>query len=369
MKVTNKIKRYFKKLIQFFFILLYGRVNKIIDAEQSDRVYIEKINKNYNYKVFVIQKGRIFTNRIDDTAVISDNKLINGPSYQLRSSTDDSASVRNSASIKENIVLKIGTPKFKKKIKGTVLSLLSGGGANKNYFHWLYDVLPRFGLLEELTKKFNPDYLLTPNYEFKFQLDTLEFLGFKKEKIFSSKFFKHLECDELIVTDHPYNITGNTYIDHEKIPPWISYWLKKKFLALKSKKKFSERIYIDRGDTDNNNLSSRKINNEIELKKNLKKNHFEFIKLQDKSFEDQLSIFNSAKIVVGLHGAGFANISFCKENTKIIELKSLQTMKVIENIAHNNKLDYCVIKCELENPAEGQSGAINVPVEEVIKII
>ena len=29
-----------------------------------------------------------------------------------------------------------------------MLSLLTGGGANKNYWHWLFDVLPRFKILE-----------------------------------------------------------------------------------------------------------------------------------------------------------------------------------------------------------------------------
>ena len=45
------------------------------------------------------------------------------------------------------LFLKWNTKILKK--TGSVLSLLSGGGANKNYFHWLFDVLPRLSLLEE----------------------------------------------------------------------------------------------------------------------------------------------------------------------------------------------------------------------------
>ena len=48
----------------------------------------------------------------------------------------------------ENIVFQKGTPKLKKKLKGSVFSLLTGGGGNENYWHWLFDVLPRFKILE-----------------------------------------------------------------------------------------------------------------------------------------------------------------------------------------------------------------------------
>ena len=43
-------------------------------------------------------------------------------------------------------------------------------------------------------------------------------------------------------------------------------------------------------------------------------------KLSTLSIFDQISLFNSAKLVLGLHGAGFANVIFCKKNTKIYEI-------------------------------------------------
>ena len=48
------------------------------------------------------------------------------------------------------IVLKIGTPRIMKRIKGRVFSLLSGGAAKTNYFHWLFEVLPRLEILRTL---------------------------------------------------------------------------------------------------------------------------------------------------------------------------------------------------------------------------
>jgi capsular polysaccharide biosynthesis protein len=41
-----------------------------------------------------------------------------------------------------NSVLKKGTPRIKKKIMGSVLNLAQGA-SSVNYFHWLFDILPK----------------------------------------------------------------------------------------------------------------------------------------------------------------------------------------------------------------------------------
>ena len=62
--------------------------------------------------------------------------------------------------------------------------------------------------------------------------------------------------------------------------------------------------------------------------------------LENYSFLDQVNIFYNAKEVVGLHGAGFANIVFCKPNTKILELRSNSAGDMFKNLALSNKLIY-----------------------------
>ena len=54
---------------------------------------------------------------------------------------------------------------------------------------------------------------------------------------------------------------------------------------------------------------------------------FGIFKLSKLNIFDQISLFNSAKLVVGLHGAGFANVMFCKKNTKIGLLATETTIK------------------------------------------
>ena len=41
-----------------------------------------------------------------------------------------------------------------------------------------------------------------------------------------------------------------------------------------------------------------------------------------------------------MHGAGFANIVFCKPGTKILELRSNSAGDIIKNLAISNKLVY-----------------------------
>ncbi len=367
-KFKKIFQNFFKKFLQFLFFLIYGRITDVINPLSSEDISIKNINNECNYKIYFVKNGRLYTDRINDTAVILKNKVINGPSYQLRSKPNDPLSARNNASIENNVVFKKGTPRFKKKIKGKVLSLLSGGGANKNYFHWLFDVLPRISILENFDKKIVPDYLLTPCHDLQFQKESLSFLGFNDRKLLSSVKYRHIECDNLIVTDHPYNITGDSDVDHETIPIWISSWLKKKFLKFKKLGNYNPRIYIDRKSTEDTNFK-RAIYNEDELKTFLKEHNFEIVKLEEKTFDEQISIFNSAELIIGLHGAGFANISFCKKNTKVIELRSKTTMKVIENIALKNELNYQAFECESINQTIGQSGIIKAPIEEIKKII
>ena len=48
-----------------------------------------------------------------------------------------------------------------RKLNGIVLSLLTGGAGNENYWHWLYDVLPRIGLCNKLLRLNEIDFFFS----------------------------------------------------------------------------------------------------------------------------------------------------------------------------------------------------------------
>ena len=367
--IKKFLQKIFKIVSYAIFLKIYGRIEKSINSGEDKRIKIKniKIDNNLNYRVFNISEGRLYTDRIHDTAILLDNKIIEEPSFQLRY---EGPFVHNSK-INNNIVFEKGTPRKLKKLNGSVLSLLSGGGANKNYWHWLFDVLPKLYLCDKIISLDNIDYFLLPDHIRKFQIETLDILKIPKHKRLSSEKYRHIKTKELIVTDHPVVISQNPTKDIMSMPIWISNWLKDKFIdqSIKNKEENKKKIYIDRNESKSKQNSERFISNEIEVKEYLSKNNFIFLKLHELKFIDQVHAFYNAECIIGLHGGGFANIVFCKPKTKIIELKGLHSGNPIENLAKKNNLNYSSIAVEADQNKPNQQGGIHIPINNLTKLV
>ena len=109
------------------------------------------------------------------------------------------------------------------------MSLLAGGGSNKNYWHWLFDVLPRIELFNKTIKTEYSDYLLVPDLSEKFQKETLNLLNFENKKFYQVEFSDTFSQENFFVTQHPY-IIRDIAKDELNIPRWIINWLRSKFL-------------------------------------------------------------------------------------------------------------------------------------------
>ena len=140
----KKLQLLFKKFGYRLFKLIYPKINEFENVEQniSSNITLSKINKDFIYKLFIINNARLYTDTVSDCAVIQNDKVLEGPSFQIRDTKFDN--------IKKNNIFIKGTPKIKKKIKGKVLSLLTGGAGNYNYWHWLFDVLPRIKICQQI---------------------------------------------------------------------------------------------------------------------------------------------------------------------------------------------------------------------------
>ena len=353
------------------FASFHGKIKGKIDFENNSKIKIEIAEKenNIKYKIYKIKDGRLYTDRIHDTAIILNNFIVDGPSFQFR--TVNSVNIINDK-VEKNIVFQKGTPRIKKNLNGKVLSLLTGGAGNDNYWHWLFDVLPRFALCEKVLDLNDIDFFLLPSIEKKFQKETLDLLDISKKKILSSKSFRHIHASELFVTEHPYVLTNDVGRDIQNIPIWISKWLKEKYVNSKSTNNLNppKKIFIDDSDSSQRIKKLRSMINGNEVKNFLINEGFESIILGNLHFRDQIKIFNNAEIIIGLHGAGFANICFCKPGTRIIEIKSTKTKQVIENLARTNDLFYKSISCEPTNfVSENSFGQISVSINLLKKII
>ena len=120
--IRKFLQKIFKIISYGIFFKIYGRIESSINSNEDDRIEVKtvKIEKDLRYKIYNVSNGRLYTDRIQDTAIIVDNKIIEEASFQLRHTEE--LKIYN-AKIKNNIVFKKGTPRKLTNLNGSVLSI------------------------------------------------------------------------------------------------------------------------------------------------------------------------------------------------------------------------------------------------------
>ena len=308
MNISKQLQFLFKIFFQNIFFLIYGRVIYKKNKDIAENPKIIKIDSK-KYYVAKVKNGRIYTDYLENVSIIDNNNvLVNKVSHQQI----DGAmfpSKHNSALIK-------GTPRLKKKFKGSVLCMIQGVSAETNYFHWMFDILPRIKLIEKIKKLKSIDYFYFPELK-KWQRDTLSVFKIPKNKFINSKKYRHIEADLVFATSHPWYTKGHMVSEAKNLPAWAINWVSKTFLRYKKKFHCRKKIFIDRSESMYKHC---RIINNNEVKNNLVKMGFSIHETGKMSFFEQIYLFNNAKVIVGAHGAAFTNLVFCKPKTKIIEI-------------------------------------------------
>ena len=363
--IKKKLKTIYRKIIINLFYLIYTKpTNKIRKKDDSEKIYNLTIDKN-QYRIFEFINGRIYTDSNDTTAYISENNYVSDASLQYKKF--DSINSRNQKTL-DNEVLKIGTPKFKRKVNGSILSLISGGASRDNFTHWFTDVIPRIKIYQQ---KFNLKMITKfylPSIKHKFQLESLSYLGIKKKDIITSEKYKHIEAKKIFATTHP------CYHKPSKVKSWSLMYLKKIYIKKNTQKKY-QKIFIDRDQfklLDLNDLEKyagyRVLMNENEIRDYLSSIGFVIVKPENFSFSEQVQIFSSANYVVGLYGAAMMMLTFCKQKTKVLEIKPLGGGDEFKNISKLTKLKHkqIILKPIIKSPTP-QNGLLNCPIDIIKK--
>ena len=184
------------------------------------------------------------------------------------------------------------------------LGVLAGRG-DTNYYHWIVDILPRLGVLEQCPDLAAPELWYVPT-SMSFHGQLLDRLGIPADRRISADEHPHVRADELVV---PSLIT-------EKNPPWMVAWLRAKLLPDGPPGGPRTRIVLTRGPSPNN----RSVRNEAEVRDLLSGYGFTAVDPGTLSVEEQITTFAQAEIIVGAHGAGLTNLAFASPGARVIEL-------------------------------------------------
>ena len=107
--LKKKLVTFYRKIIQNIFKLIYGKVEVVLNPDNNKDISIINIHiEKDRYKIFSCKKSRLYTDTIHDTAILKDNKIIDGPSFQYRKFSPQDVSLSN-AKVNLNSVIEKGT--------------------------------------------------------------------------------------------------------------------------------------------------------------------------------------------------------------------------------------------------------------------
>lgn len=204
--------------------------------------------------------------------------------------------------------------------EGTSVLMIQSNMWWQNYFHWTLDYLTKIIWARRILgshQHFNALYI-TSKKTFSYQHDSLMSLGLTREAIKPCFYFgrlMHVKAADLLLIQERYDIqTINPEVHNNTLHPSIvnelaSEVIRNLHLRLQPPKDRSpNRIYISRS-----NAPNRRLINEQEVIDYLARYNFKTVKLERLTFREQVEIFASSSIVIGVHGAGLTNIIYTQK--------------------------------------------------------
>ena len=173
-----------------------------------------------------------------------------------------------------------------------------------NYYHWLVEILPRLATLRQMG--FAPDYFLvdchTPS-----QRSALALLGIPDRELIQPHAGLMLQASELLLPCFP---TPGCIHEFRAM-----FWRTVRSDSTVRSENLPRRLFISR-----RNARTRRLENDDEVESLLKRRGFETHFLENYSFAEQARLVNNADVVVGVHGAGLANLVFAHSGARVVEI-------------------------------------------------
>jgi hypothetical protein len=192
-----------------------------------------------------------------------------------------------------------------------------------NFYHWMIDILPRL-LLVDLAEDLRRVPLLAPRSAPRFVRESLALTGYlDRTEFLESRVYRVRRLHFL-----------SRVSDGSEVSPQAVEWLDRKFPA--SAGAGNKRLYVSRSDG-----RIRFVANEKEIERVLADFGFDIFVPSHHSLEEQIRRFREASVVIGPHGAAFANLAFVRPGTKFIEMfDSSYFNRCFHRLAGIKRLDY-----------------------------
>src|SRR5579871_619516 len=183
-----------------------------------------------------------------------------------------------------------------------------------NYYHWVMESLPRLMLVEKWLQR--PDvFIVVDDADIGFKVDSIALFFSVPESRILKKKTKEVLCGEIVLPSftHTRNAATN----------WIDIGHPQFIRALNAR--LLDRLIASTGPTlprrfvlSRRTAADRRILNEDFLLKSLPPD-FSIVDTAQMQFVEQVVLFQQASVVIGIHGAGLANIVFGSKLT-VVEL-------------------------------------------------
>ena len=212
-----------------------------------------------------------------------------------------------------NVALHIPCRAFVRRVICGTSSMIQCGVSVANawtnsYFHWLTEILPRIAMMQECGMKgFD---VIAGGTMTRWQIESLRMLGIDTDR--QVRVPKDVRVKRLLVPGFPRCvIEGQGF----SVPSPKRLQSLREQLGIRAQGDTTGRIFISR-----RKAAGRHLVNEAEVLGALEALGFKAVVLEELSFPEQAELFRNASIVVGPHGAGLANIVFCRVGTVVVEI-------------------------------------------------
>lgn len=190
-------------------------------------------------------------------------------------------------------------------VAGTVVSLATRGG-DRNYYHFVLEVLPRWAITRQLLPDVIPDAVYVP-HALGYERELLALTGIDTVPLLSTATVAAVSADRLLVPSYP-NLG-------EMQPSWLVSWVRDTLLPSRPEGR-PKRIFVTRGGAPH----TRRLERGPEIAALLESQGFTTIDPGAMTVQEQIDHFAAAEVVVGIHGAGLTNLVFAPPGVRVLEL-------------------------------------------------